>query len=37
VIATIRNERLEVSDWTAGPEGTGFGAMSSEDEESNEE
>ncbi|KAH9986519.1 nucleotide-diphospho-sugar transferase [Russula compacta] len=34
--ATIRNEKLEVSDWTAGPEGTGFGEMSSGDEESNE-
>lgn len=35
-VATIRNEKLEVSDWTAGPEGTGFGEMSSGDEESNE-
>jgi len=35
--ATIRNEKLEVSDWTAGPEGRVFGEVSSEDEESDEE
>jgi len=35
--ATIRNEKLEFSDWTAGPEGRGFGKTSSEDEESSEE
>jgi len=35
--ATIRNEKLEVSDWTAGPEGRSFGEMSSEEEESDEE
>ncbi|KAI9509748.1 UDP-3-O-glucosamine N-acyltransferase [Russula earlei] len=34
--ATIRNEKLEVSDWTAGPEGRGFGEMSSGDESDNE-
>jgi translation initiation factor eIF-2B subunit gamma len=34
-VATIRNEKLEVSDWTAGPEGgTGFGEMTSSEEES---
>jgi hypothetical protein len=33
-VGTIRNEKLEVSDWTAGPEGgTGFGEMSSGEEE----
>ena len=37
-VATIRNEKLEVSDWTAGPEGgTGFGEMSSGEEESDRE
>ncbi len=36
-VATIRNEKLEVSDWTAGPEGRSFGEMSSEEEESDEE
>jgi hypothetical protein len=33
-VATIRNEKLEVSDWTAGPEGgRGFGEVSSGEEE----
>jgi hypothetical protein len=36
-VATIRNEKLEVSDWTAGPEGRSFGEMSSEEDESDEE
>ena len=35
-VATIRNEKLEVSDWTAAPEGTGFGDISSGEEESDE-
>jgi len=35
--ATIRNEKLEVSDWMAGPEGgTGFGGMSGEEESDGE-
>ena len=37
-VATIRNEKLEVSDWTAGPEGgTGFREMSSGEEDSDRE
>jgi hypothetical protein len=36
LVATIRNEKLEVSDWTAGPEGAGFGEISSGEEESDE-
>jgi len=35
--ATIRNEKLEVSDWTARPQRAGFEEVSSDDEESGEE
>jgi hypothetical protein len=31
LVAMVRNEKLEVSDWTAGPEGAGFGDISSEE------
>jgi hypothetical protein len=36
-IATIRNEKLEVSDWAARPQGAGFEESSSSDGERGEE